>query len=96
MIVVYNEKTKEIKIAEIRLCRENMYREIIFLSNLCLFFIKGKYLTSKHWKYIFLFIGHFLIDCWKCDRSWNGKGLGSDLVIDQLLHIAQIGVCLYV
>jgi len=50
---------------------------------------------DKLWHIPFLFFGHLVIDKWKCSRSGNGKELGSDLVIDQLLHFVQIGVCLY-
>lgn len=46
------------------------------------------------WHVPFLFIGHMVIDKWKCSRSGNGKELTSDLLIDQLMHIAQIIMCL--
>ena len=48
---------------------------------------------AQDWMLPFLFFGHMAIDKWKCSRSGNGKELGSDLLIDQLLHFAQIGVC---
>ena len=51
---------------------------------------------NQVWHIPFLFIGHLLIDKWKCSRSGNGKELGSDLLIDQLLHFVQIGICLFV
>lgn len=55
-----------------------------------------KYLgIDKDWHFPFLFVGHLLIDKWKCSRSGNGKELTSDLLIDQLGHFAQIAICLY-
>jgi hypothetical protein len=45
---------------------------------------------------MFLFFGHMAIDYWKCGRAGNGKELGSDLVIDQLLHFAQIACCILI
>lgn len=48
---------------------------------------------DKMWHFPFLFFGHMAIDKWKCSRSGNGKELGSDLVIDQLLHFVQIAIC---
>ena len=50
---------------------------------------------AQLWNIPFLFFGHMAIDKWKCSRSGNGKELGSDLIIDQLLHFIQIGACLY-
>lgn len=51
---------------------------------------------DKAWSMPFLFFGHMAIDKWKCSRSGNGKELGSDLLIDQLLHFLQIAICLYI
>lgn len=53
------------------------------------------YGIAQDWHIPFLFFGHLLIDKWKCSRSGNGKELGQDLVIDQLLHFTQIAVCLF-
>jgi hypothetical protein len=51
---------------------------------------------EQWWHIPFLFFGHMAIDKWKCNRAGNGKELGSDLLIDQLLHFGQIAVCLFV
>lgn len=53
------------------------------------------YGVAEDWHIPFLFFGHMAIDKWKCSRSGNGKELTSDLLIDQLLHFAQIAICLY-
>ena len=48
------------------------------------------------WKVIMLFIGHFIIDYWKCRelyKKWNIKDWTS-LYIDQTLHIGQVLLCL--
>ena len=45
------------------------------------------------WSFPFLFLGHLIIDKWKCSRSGNGKELTMDLAIDQLLHVLQIVIC---
>lgn len=37
-----------------------------------------------------LFIGHALIDKWKCSRPDKNKALTDDLYVDQLLHGLQI------
>lgn len=50
---------------------------------------------DKSWHFPFLFFGHMVIDKWKCSRSGNGKELGSDLIIDQTLHFAQVFTCLF-
>lgn len=50
---------------------------------------------EKSWSFPFLFLGHLLIDKWKCLRSGNGMELTWDLLIDQLLHFAQIAVCIF-
>lgn len=43
------------------------------------------------WKLIFLFIGHFYIDRWKCRHKQKEKfGLTKLLWIDQFLHFIQI------
>lgn len=52
--------------------------------------------VAELWHIPFLFFGHLIIDKWKCNRSGNGKELGSDLLIDQVAHIAQILTCIYV
>lgn len=52
------------------------------------------YGVSAEWKLPFLFFGHMAVDKWKCSRAGNGKGLTTDLLIDQLLHFVQIGVCI--
>jgi len=61
---------------------------------LVIYFGLRMYGITKPWQLPFLFLGHMLIDKWKCSRSGNGKELGSDLVIDQLLHFIQIAVCI--
>lgn len=53
------------------------------------------YSLNSWWSFPFLFFGHMAIDKWKCSRSGNGKELTSDLLIDQLLHFAQILICLF-
>lgn len=44
-----------------------------------------------YWKVIFLFIGHFVIDYWKCKHPNNKEiGLTKLLWIDQFLHFIQL------
>lgn len=48
------------------------------------------------WKFIMLFIGHLLMDGWKCRgyyKRLNISDMGS-LYIDQAFHLLQIGACL--
>ena len=43
------------------------------------------------WKLVFLFIGHFIVDRWKCRHIKNKEiGLTKLLWIDQLIHFLQI------
>lgn len=46
-------------------------------------------------EFLFLFIGHMIIDKWKCNRSGNGKELTSDLLVDQVCHLFQIFLCVH-
>ena len=50
---------------------------------------------AQYWHIPFLFLGHMLIDCWKCSRSGNGKELTTDLLVDQFLHLIQIIACMH-
>ena len=52
----------------------------------------GLYLigTLVLWKYLFLFIGHFVIDRWKCRQEDKTHALTKHLWIDQGLHAVQI------
>lgn len=52
------------------------------------------YGLTHAWTFPFLFFGHMAIDKWKCNRAGNGKELTTDLLIDQLLHFAQIAICI--
>lgn len=48
------------------------------------------------WKVIMLFVGHIVIDYWKCRglyKKWKIKDWTS-LYIDQFLHIIQVLLCL--
>ena len=47
-----------------------------------------------YWKFAMLLIGHFVIDRWKARKENKTHALTRDLWIDQLLHMAQIGLCL--
>lgn len=42
------------------------------------------------WKIIFLFVGHFLIDRWKCRNKDEDNKLTKLLWINQFLHFIQI------
>lgn len=44
----------------------------------------------------FLFVTHWAIDKWKCNRMYKGnkKGLTTDLLIDQILHFITIAICI--
>jgi hypothetical protein len=44
--------------------------------------------------FVFLFMGHYLIDLWKCNRTDKTKALTTDLYIDQAGHLFQIIVLL--
>lgn len=48
------------------------------------------------WKFIMLFIGHVLIDTWKCKGYYKQLNLTDwqSLYVDQILHLLQIGLCL--
>lgn len=47
------------------------------------------------WKLIFLFVGHFFIDKWKCRHNKNKElGLTKLLWIDQSLHFIQMIIVL--
>ena len=58
------------------------------------------YVTFNHlginnpWWFLFLFVGHVLIDKWKCDRPDKSKALTTDLYLDQLGHFVQILIVL--
>ena len=57
-----------------------------FIST-CLWYID----SFEWWKVAFLFIGHFVIDKWKCRHKDKEKyGLTRLLWIDQTLHFVQI------
>lgn len=60
-----------------------------------IFFGLCYYGLDTWWSMPFLFFGHMAIDKWKCSRSGNGKELTTDLAIDQVLHFAQITICVY-
>jgi len=59
----------------------------------CIFF--GLLFIDKEtvWKILFLIVGHFLIDYWKCNKRNNNQLLARDIYIDQGLHLLQILVC---
>ena len=46
------------------------------------------------WETPFLFVGHILIDSWKCNREDKSKALTEDLYIDQFLHLIQLFIVL--
>jgi Protein of unknown function (DUF3307). len=45
------------------------------------------------WKILMLFIGHYVIDLWKC-REWYKMDHLYAFYTDQFLHIAQLGLCI--
>jgi hypothetical protein len=45
--------------------------------------------------FAFLFIGHVMIDKWKCSRPDKSKALTTDLYWDQLGHLIQILVVMW-
>ena len=64
-----------------------------FIWTLCIYFGLWVFKLNHFAQLPFLFFGHYAIDSWKCSRSGNGKELGSDLLIDQMLHVTQIVFC---
>ena len=48
------------------------------------------------WKLVMLFVGHYLMDYWKCRRKYKSLGISdmTSLYIDQAFHLGQLGLCL--
>lgn len=55
-----------------------------------LLFLVARFYGGVSWTQLpILFVGHFVIDMWKC-RYTRLEKLGSALWIDQVLHVAQV------
>ena len=67
---------------------------VIWTNFVCIgLFIIDKYVL---WKFIMLFVGHFIIDRWKARGHYKKLNLSDETAfhIDQALHFVQLIICL--